>query len=120
MGGQRDGAKNQEPPKKPLPAARKFLRAMRRDDLHAGMVGVHDGKPRSASVGMRGVRLQVRDAGLLSCTMRRVDDHRLPASSIPIIREPSAVPRALLCLLAVATRRATHATTDDPRFSGSL
>src|SRR5215471_3191000 len=63
----RHGAPNCEPPEKIRPdQTPQSLRPMRRDVVFAGMVGVSGPASDPASVGMRRVRLQVRDARLVS------------------------------------------------------
>jgi len=62
----RHGAPNREPPKIRSDEAGEPLCPMRGDDFPAGMVRVPRPAPRSASLGMRSVRLQIRNAGHLS------------------------------------------------------
>src|SRR5262249_27395037 len=61
----RHGAPNCEPSKICPVETGESLRPVRGDDLHAGMVRVPGPAPGPAPVGMRSVRLQVRDVGLL-------------------------------------------------------
>src|SRR5215471_6422297 len=62
---ERHGAPNREPPKRRPCQTPQSLRPVRRDDLPAGMVRVLGATPRTPSLGVRGVRLQVRDPGLV-------------------------------------------------------
>src|SRR5215470_13247228 len=71
----RHGAPNREPPEIRSGQTAESLCPMRGDDLPAGMVRVSGPAPRAASLGMRSVRLQIRDAGHVSrpivCTRAR-------------------------------------------------
>src|SRR6516165_9039627 len=59
----RHGAPNREPPEIRSGQTAESLCPVRGDDLPAGMVRVSGPAPRAASLGMRSVRLQIRDAG---------------------------------------------------------
>src|SRR5262249_25525822 len=59
----RHGAPNREPPEIRSAQTAEPLRPVRGDDLPAGVVRISGPAPRPASLGMRSVRLQVRDPG---------------------------------------------------------
>lgn len=61
----RHGAPNCEPPKIRPDEIDESLRPVWRYDLFAGMVRIYGPATRPASLGMRGVRLQIRDPGLV-------------------------------------------------------
>src|SRR5258707_10632810 len=59
----RHGAPNREPPEIRSAQTAEPLCPVRGDDLPAGVVQISGPAPRAASLGMRSVRLQVRDPG---------------------------------------------------------
>src|SRR6266852_6527278 len=59
----RHGAPNREPPEIRSAQIAESLCPVRGDDLPAGVVRISGPAPRAASLGMRSVRLQVRDPG---------------------------------------------------------
>src|SRR5260370_15015760 len=59
----RHGAPNREPPEIRSAQTAEPLCPVRGDDLPAGVVRISGPAPRAASLGMRSVRLQVRDPG---------------------------------------------------------
>src|SRR6266852_6818525 len=59
----RHGAPNREPPEIRSAQTAEPLCPVRGDDLPAGVVLISGPAPRAASLGMRSVRLQVRDSG---------------------------------------------------------
>src|SRR5262249_47003650 len=84
-GGSVNGAPNREPPEIRSGQTAESLCPVRGDDLPAGMVRVSGPAPRPASLGMRSVRLQVRDAGHVPrpivCTVRTPSPREEPPAA---------------------------------------
>src|SRR5262249_26850516 len=62
----RHGTPDREPSEISPEATCQSLRPVRRDDLHAGGVRISQPAPPATSLGMRSLRLQVRDIGFIS------------------------------------------------------